>query len=259
MLLLAAVTVVCLTTEPIRNGHARVILELGQVSVVRGMPQALFVGNDIKQQERIVTGHDGYAKFQVADGSTFEVFPDSNVVFHDNPTVTYRDLLNVWIGHIRVIIKHLNGPNYNSVTTPTAVISVRGTIFDVVVEDDDGTTAVAVDEGLVQVRNLTAPGKEPFLQPGDEIRIYRGQPLLGKMVDHSGTIRAALQVVQDTIRGLTQRAGGGVGLPGGGGGVPGTGGAQGDKGKNTGGSGTGSSTGSQAPPSGPPAGSGGGH
>jgi hypothetical protein len=231
---------------------------------MRGVPQALFVGNDIKQQEEIVTGHDGYAKFEVSDGSTFEVFSDSRVVFHDNPTVTYKDLLNVWIGHIKVFIQHLNGPNYNSVTTPTAVISVRGTVFDVVVEDDDGTTAVAVDEGLVQVRNLTAPGKEPFLQPGDEIRIFRGQPLLGKMVDHNGTIQRAMRAVEEIVRLATQRAGGGgVGLPGGGGGVPGTGGAQGDKGKNTGGSGTGSTNGSQAPPTGPPAGppagSGGGH
>ena len=34
-------------------------------------------------------------------------------------------------------------------TSPTAVISVRGTVFDVVVQDDDGTTFVTVDEGEV--------------------------------------------------------------------------------------------------------------
>lgn len=256
MLLLAAVTVVCVSTQQIRNGFARVTVENGQVSVLRGVPQALFVGNEVKRQEWIVTGHDGYARFEVADGSTFEVFPDSKVVFHDNPTPTCKDLLNVVIGKVKVFIQHLNGPNYNSVTTPTAVISVRGTVFVVNVEDEDGTTVVAVDDGLVQVRNLTAPGAEPMLKPGDTIRVYRGQPLISRLVDHSGLARAAMRIAEDAIRVLAQR-GSGAGLPGSGGGAPGTaGGAQGDKGKNTGGSGTGASTGTSAPPPGPSSGSG---
>jgi len=113
---------------------------------------------------------------------------------------------------------------------------------------------VAVDDGLVQVRNLTAPGPEPMLKPGDAIRIYRGQPLIAKLVDHKGMMRAVMRVAEDTIRLLAQRGvGGGGGLPGGGG-VPGTSrGPQGDKGKNGNGSGTGASTGSSAPPAGPPA------
>ena len=251
LLLVAALTVVCVSTEPIKNGFARVILQSGQVSVMRGTLQALFVGNDVKHQEIIVTGHDGYARFEVCDGSTFEVFPDSKVVFHDNPTPTYKDLLNVIIGRIKVFIQHLNGPNYNSVTTPTAVISVRGTVFVVDVEDDDGTTVVAVDDGEVAVRNLTAPGNEPVLKPGDAIRVYRGQPLLGKLVDHSGMMRAAIRDALDLVRVLAQR--------GSGGGLPGTGGAsgtaastgQGDKGTKNGGSGTGSSTGTSSAPTGP--------
>jgi hypothetical protein len=252
MLLLAALTIVCVSTQPIGNGLARVILETGQVSVLRGVPQALFVGDFVKRQERIVTGHDGYARFEVADGSIFEVFPDSNVVFHDNPTPTYKDLLNVFIGRIKVYIQHLNGPNYNSVTTPTAVISVRGTVFVVDVEDDDGTTVVAVDEGLVQVRNQTAPGAEPLLKPGDTIRIYRGQPLIARLVDHNGMMRAIMRVAEDTIRLIAQRGSGG-GLPGGGG-VPGTGGGgQGDRLPKSGSpSGTGSSNGSSGPPAPPP-------
>jgi hypothetical protein len=259
MLLLAATGVVCLSaqplsTEPLKNGCARVTRQYGQVSVWRGTPVALFVGSDIKRQEMIITGHDGFARFEVADGSWFEVYADSKVVFHNNPTVSYKDLLNVVIGKIKVYIQHLNGPNYNSVTTPTAVISVRGTIFVVDVEDEDGTTVVAVDDGLVQVKNTTAAGKEPLLQPGDAIRVYRGQSL-GLLADHSGVLRAAFRAIEDAMRVAVQRGSGG-GLPGTGG-VGGTGGAQGDKGKNTGGSGTGSTTGSSAPTGGPKPGGGG--
>ena len=84
----------------------------------------------VKQQQVIKTGPDGYAKFQVSDGSTFEVFPNSEVTFRK--TYGIGDLLNVWMGKVKVYIQHLPGiPNPNNVTTPTALISVRGTIFDV--------------------------------------------------------------------------------------------------------------------------------
>ena len=52
---------------------------------------------------------------------------------------------------------------------------MRGTVFDVVVEDADGTTFVSCDEGLVQIRNVTAPGREPLLHPGESKWIFRGQ------------------------------------------------------------------------------------
>ncbi|HUA60856.1 MAG TPA: FecR family protein [Verrucomicrobiae bacterium] len=234
-------------------GTAVVVAESGSVSVMRGNAVALFEGSLVKRQEKIVTGHDGYAKFVVAGCSVFEVYPDSQVIFHDNPTVTYKNLLEVFIGRIKVFIEHLNGPNYNQVTTPTAVISVRGTVFDVVVEDNDGTTLVSVDDGLVQVQNRTAPGNEPTLKPGDWIRVFKHQPLHGQLINHNDIAHRALQVATDTFRVLLGHGSGGVPIGGAGGGT----GAQGDKGKNTGGSGTGSSTGSTGPPTGPKPGGGG--
>ena len=261
--LLAAATLVaclpamaqnCAAPHP-KPGTALVLAETGQISVMRGNAVALFVGSVITRQETIITGHDGYGKFAVSDGSCFEVYPDSQVVFHDNPTVTYKDLLNVFIGRVKVFIEHLNGPNYNSVTTPTAVISVRGTIFDVVVEDDDGTTLVSVEDGRVAVLNRTAPGDPLLLNKDEWIRVRARQPLRGQMVNHDQMVRAGLNAASDAIRILLGH-GVGAGVPGVGGAGGGTG-AQGDKGKNTGGSGTGSSTGGSGPPSGPKPGGGG--
>jgi hypothetical protein len=137
--------------------------------------------------------------------------------------------LNVIIGHVKVFIDHSKGPNSNSVTTPTAVISVRGTIFDIVVEDDDGTTLVTVDEGLVQVRNLTAPGAEPYLKPGDSVRVFRGQRLIGQQIDKGGVFQRALRAATDALRVYAQQHPGGI--PIGGVGGPGAPGAQGDKGR----------------------------
>ena len=111
--------------------------------------------NAVKQQQVIKTGADGYGKFQVSDGSVFEVFPNTELVFRK--TFNLDDLLNVWLGKVKVYIQHLPGiPNPNNVITPTALISVRGTVFDVDVEDLDGTTFISLDEGIIDVRHLPA-------------------------------------------------------------------------------------------------------
>src|SRR5215831_6096898 len=116
---------------------ARVLEMTGRVSILRDNAEvALFPGSAVQPKQIVFTGSDGYAKFQLADGSTFEVFQDSKVVFRENPG-SWQDLLDVVIGRVKVFIEHRNGPNHNRVTTQTAVVSVRGTVFDVVVEDED--------------------------------------------------------------------------------------------------------------------------
>src|ERR1017187_1841030 len=109
---------------------AWVVLQSGDVSMMKdtsGYRKPLVPCSFVSQQQVIKTGPDGYAKFQVSDGSTFEVFPNSEVTFRK--TYGIGDLLNVWMGKVKVYIQHLPGiPNPNNVTTPTALISVRGTI-----------------------------------------------------------------------------------------------------------------------------------
>jgi hypothetical protein len=221
---------------------------IGQVSLMQDghIDKPLVVGSGIKARSIIVTGPDSYAKFRLEDNSTFEVYEKSTVTFKDD-WPAWSHLLNVIMGRVKVFIDHSKGPNNNSVTTPTAVISVRGTVFDVEVEDADGTTFVSCDEGLVQIRNVTAPGTEPLLHPGESKWIYRGQSLAQNKFNKDPIKQAILRATRDAIQVALQRR---VGLPGGIGGVGGpvgstTGGAQGDKGK-----------GGAAPPPPPPGGSG---
>lgn len=231
MLLVAAAVVVSLAPLRAQDYTAIVLDQLGQVSVTTNLSRdmrPLSKGMPVKQQELIVTGPDGYARFQVSDGSTFEVFSNARVVFR--PSLgNWKDLLNVWIGRVKVIIQHAPGkPNPNQVSSPTAVISVRGTVFDVVVEDDDGTTFVTVDEGVVDVRNMTAAGNRVVLNPGDSVRVFRNQPLALAQVDKGNILRFALEKAKEAIwQALMQRTPGGVAS--GGGTVPG--GPQGDKGR----------------------------
>lgn len=227
---------------------AVVVQMLGQVSVMRDghVDIPLSVGSPVKAQQTIVTGPDSYAKFKLEDNSTFEVYEKSTVVFKED-WPAWSHLLNVLMGRVKVFIDHSKGPNNNSVTTPTAVISVRGTVFDVVVEDADGTTFVSCDEGLVQVRNVTAPGNEPLLKPGDTVRIFRGQGLVGNKINKVPGGQIALKAARDLVQVLLQRQLGGTPGTGGVGGPIGstTGGAQGDKGK-----------GGATPPTAPTSGSG---
>lgn len=254
---LAAVLAVSVMPLSAQEAAARVLEMSGRVSILRdNVEWALNVGNTVQPRQFVITGPDGYAKFQLSDGSTFEVFQDSKVVFRANPP-SWGDLLDVWIGRVKVFIQHRNGPNPNRVTTQTAVISVRGTVFDVVVEDEDATTLVSVDEGVVGVQHRLLPG-ETEVHAGESLRVYRNQPL-ARRVDKGSVaqkaLRAAAQAVYDV---MLARSGGATGVSG----PPGTptGGGptgQGDKGKggtppNAPGGSTGSTGGGPPPPPPPP-------
>jgi hypothetical protein len=225
---LAAVAVVSIVPLAAQDSSAKVIYQVGQVSLSSGgYFKVLNVGDKIAARQLIVTGPDGYARFEVADHSTFEVFPNSRVVFRETPG-NWEHLLNVFLGHVKVFIQHAPGvANPNNVTSPIAVISVRGTVFDVLVQDPD-TTFVTLEEGIVDVKNETAAGNVATLKPGDSITIYRGQPLFAQAIDKGAILRKVLYAARDAYyRVMVQRGPGGVGAP-----IPGgAGGAQGDKGK----------------------------
>jgi hypothetical protein len=179
-------------------------------------PWVLNPGDSVQPRQIIITGPDGFAVFQVSDGSTFEVFPNARVVFRENAG-SWRDLLDLLLGRVKVHIQKLGGqPNYNRVRTPTAVISVRGTTFDVAIEDEDDTTLVSVEEGLVGVQHLLKPGPERMLTAGESIRVYKNQPLAQAAVDKDSVIREFLRRAEQAVYEAVYRSGGtgGVGMPG---------------------------------------------
>jgi ferric-dicitrate binding protein FerR (iron transport regulator) len=205
------------------GGAARVLAMTGQVSVLRDdVPWTVSVGDTIATQQVLITGPDGYAEFQVADGSHFEVFQNSRVIFRNNPG-DWRDLLDVLIGKVKVQIEKLGGlPNPNKVRTPTAVISVRGTVFDVNVEDDDATTLVLVEEGQVEVRHLLRGGEGKLLNQGEWIRVFKNQPIATKFVDRGAVMQRAFRTAMDAVyEAIVNNSGGRTGAPGGTGGGPG--------------------------------------
>ncbi|MEI9974175.1 MAG: FecR family protein [Ignavibacteriota bacterium] len=221
-----------------QSNEAATVLELqGQVSVARSGQLVPLFSKDtagvradhwtVRAKEEIVTGPDGHAIFQISDGSTFEVFPKSRVTFQGEWTI--QDMLQLILGKIRVQVEHRSGPNHKRIQTPTAVISVRGTVFDVEVEDDDGTTYVAVEEGQVTVQHRLQPGETKTLNENQWLRVYPNQPLA--KATRPGPGRGFIwDRVRNAVADIVLNNPGGV-ISGRGGSVPGTNTGQGDHGK----------------------------
>jgi hypothetical protein len=209
-LLLAATACVCLAQLPSSDSiiyAAKVVTQTGQVSILKdSQPWALSVGEAVHVKDLIMTGPDGHAVLEVSDGSTFEVFPNSRVLFRKNPP-NWKDLLDVLVGRVRIHIEHFgNMPNPNRILTPTAVISVRGTTFDVSVDDDDETTLVEVEDGQVEVQHALLPRGNPrVLSPGETLRVYRNEPLEAGVIDKGTLARRILRSMVDAVTTLATR------------------------------------------------------
>jgi ferric-dicitrate binding protein FerR (iron transport regulator) len=128
-------------------------------------PHSLGLNDAVQPGDELITGANAEAVIRTSDGSTVHVFPDSRMIFSEHsPDV--QEFLHLFLGSIKVHIEKLSGrPNPHNMTTPTAVIAVRGTTFSVFVDEGD-TTLVAVDEGIVSVANRARPSDEMLLQGG---------------------------------------------------------------------------------------------
>lgn len=245
-------------SAPLGDG-ARVVLASGRVSVSRsGELWVLNPDDVVKPSQEIITGIDGYAVFELSDGSRFEVYPNSHVLFRSNRG-NWADVLDVWVGRLKVHIEKIMGkPNPHRIHTPTAVISVRGTIFLVEVEEDSESTRVAVEEGEVLVDHRLLPtGKQRILGAGDELLVAKDEPIARAKVDKGGVLRASFRVLSDTLYAIavrTRQPGSGAGPlpPGGGSPLPGDQGPPAPPPASGGGSTVPTTGGAPAPPPPPP-------
>jgi hypothetical protein len=203
-LLLTAMASVCLAQFPYIPSNAgeysaKVVAASGQISLYKDSRLfALSSGDTVQVTQTIVSGPDGKATLQVSDGSTIEIYPNSELVFRKN-TGDWKDLLDLIIGTIRVHIEHLgNQPNPNRIFTPTAVISVRGTTFDISVDGDDETTEVDVEEGTVVVQHKLLPvSRDATVHGGESIKVYKNVPIAKNALDPRTLWQYTIQGLKD--------------------------------------------------------------
>ena len=155
---------------------AKVLSIEGQVELRRqpnDQPQiqkiSFKIEDRLKAGDTIVTGRNGRLVLALSDGSQAIIAPKTMVVIEDL-SHSPRTLFNILRGKTRIHIEKLGGqPNPYRVNTPTAVIAVRGTIFDVLV--DEAETQVFLHEGEVAITNLKSPNQPVILSAGQMTRV----------------------------------------------------------------------------------------
>lgn len=124
-------------------------------------------GQQAKGGDSVETGWFSYALI-AAQGqrAKFEIFGGTQVKLAtgDTPGV----LLSLERGRIRAAFDKITGSEPRVVKTPGALLAVRGTQFDVIV-DRQGNTTVDVWEGTVEVR---WPARPPMFVHGGEQSVY---------------------------------------------------------------------------------------
>ena len=127
------------------------------------------IGTNIHTLETVNTGANSSSQFTMSDDTRLAVGPNSQLlldkfVYDPNPSKR-KFVLRSLKGALRFVTGK-NPSNTYTINTPTAVIGVRGTMFDIYI-NDAGNTVVALLDGKINVcpprsnkcRNLNRPGR----------------------------------------------------------------------------------------------------
>ena len=125
--------------------------------------------------DEIRTGPGATVTLEMADGSYLVVSENSAFTVQDFWSGSVRDIMNLMVGKVRFYIQRLGGrPNPYRVGTPTALIAVRGTIFEVSV-DEAQFTEVRCLEGRVTVESAGLSDREVILDEGRKTLVRPGE------------------------------------------------------------------------------------
>ncbi|HVH88388.1 MAG TPA: FecR family protein [Terriglobales bacterium] len=115
----------------------------------------------------------GRVLLRIQDGSDVLIRPHTRVVLNQ-PAVNDFRYIQLLLGRIRAEIqKRIGGTPSFQIGTPSAVISVRGTRFEVEV-DRHSITEVDVDEGIVQLESVIGSGTPVLVNAGFSSRVGLG-------------------------------------------------------------------------------------
>lgn len=151
------------TTIAVKN---KVTVEADQLA------RPLVKGEDVYQNEVVVTEKTATAEIELKDSTKLAVGPSARIVLdkfvYDDGTQPAAVSINMAKGAFRFITGNSPKPAYE-IKTPTVSLAVRGTIFDVFV-DGDGETVVLLHEGEVDM--CSAPGScRVHNKPGHVVRV----------------------------------------------------------------------------------------
>jgi hypothetical protein len=159
------------------QGNLRVSQIQGQVEwrAASSKTFAPLTNQSVQAGDEIRTGSGGSVILMVPDGSYMVVSENSRLVVEDFWSGNFKSIMNLMLGQVRFYIQKVGGrPSPYSVRTPTALIAVRGTTFDVFV-DDAQFAEVRCLEGRVTVESLGLSDREVILEPGFKTLVRPGE------------------------------------------------------------------------------------
>jgi hypothetical protein len=159
------------------QGVLRVSSIVGQVEW-RAAASRTFVPltNQVVQAgDELRTGAGAQLILTAPDNSYMVVAENSKLIVEDFWAGSFKSIMNLMLGHVRFYIQRLGGrPSPYGVRTPTALIAVRGTTFDVIV-DEVLLAEVRCLEGRVGVESLGISNREVILEPGYKTLVRPGE------------------------------------------------------------------------------------
>jgi uncharacterized membrane protein YgcG len=143
----------------------------GKVSIQ--LPAQAFaapVRGEILPPDTTVSTDEGRLLLKLSDGSDVLVRAHTKLLLKQ-PEASGWKYFQLLMGRVRTQIqKRMGGSPAFQIGTPSAVISVRGTKFDVEV-DRRGFTEVDVDEGVVELEAVTGRGQSVMITAGFSSRV----------------------------------------------------------------------------------------
>lgn len=159
-----------LTTQANTQPAGVVLLANGEAKAQQNSDaaRALSRRSDIYVGDRITTGGSSQLQMRMKDGAMIALGANAEFVVKAYSQAAKGDkkdeaVLSLVKGGLRTISGQIAKSTY-SMSTPTATLGIRGTVFDVYVRDG-GSTIVILRNGQVVVNGL-AGGTEVLTQPG---------------------------------------------------------------------------------------------
>jgi hypothetical protein len=170
LLLLSASGVQAASQQPI--GSALVVVNLVTAEYNRDT-RTLQNGDRVHQDENIEVGSDASSEIKLDDDTKLALGPGSHLKldkFVYDPAKTKGSIvLDLVKGTFRFMTGVAEKPTY-VIKTPAAAITVRGTIFDVYIQDN-GQSWLLLIEGAIRVCNERGTQCRDLTEPGKLIRI----------------------------------------------------------------------------------------
>jgi ferric-dicitrate binding protein FerR (iron transport regulator) len=175
--------------------EAHAMLVSGKVDRVRDqVPWAVTDGERVPVQQTITTGADGYARFEVQGGSSFDLLSNSKVVFREN-TASAGDLLDVIDGRVRVHMQPGPGQWQQRIFCPIAVVSTHQASTIAVAVEEDKSVRIDVLEGQVRVQHTLLPRSEPVLVKAVDAIVVRPDEPISRTVERGSLYRYAVKIL----------------------------------------------------------------